>query len=58
MKRKKIIRVRESLPGFYAIEEIDMTNDVGTARVNFPVGKGGKTAWMSEVSVLDLTSAD
>lgn len=46
-KRKQIIRVRDSLPGAFAIEELNLTGD-------FPAGTKGKFR-ISGVSVLDLT---
>lgn len=46
-KRKQIIRVRDSLPGAFAIEELDFTGDL-------PAGTKGKFR-ISGVSVLDLT---
>jgi hypothetical protein len=57
--KRQIYRVRDSLPGAFAIEELDMTNDVGTGSVKSKVmnrerGKG-KTFRKSEVSVFDLT---
>jgi Holliday junction resolvase YEN1 len=52
-KIKQIYRIRDSLPGAFAIEELDMTKDVGREAVKIP--KKGKTFRKSEVSVLDLT---
>ncbi|KIW03895.1 uncharacterized protein PV09_04738 [Verruconis gallopava] len=50
---QSVYRVRESLPGSFAIDTIDMTNDIGTINVSLP--KMGRRFRMSEVSVLDLT---
>lgn len=46
-KRKQIIRVRDSVPGAFAIEDLDLTGDV-------PAGTKGRFR-MSNVGVLDLT---
>ncbi|QDS68305.1 hypothetical protein FKW77_010670 [Venturia effusa] len=46
-KRKQIIRVRDSVPGAFAVEELDLTGDL-------PAGTKGKFR-ISGVGVLDLT---
>jgi hypothetical protein len=51
-KTKQIYRVRESLPGAFVVEELDLTRDVGRKDVRI---KKGKTFRKSEVCVLDLT---
>jgi hypothetical protein len=58
VKKKQVYRIRESLPGAFAIEELDMTKDVGVMDVNMQLGgkgKKGKVFRMSGVGVLDLT---
>jgi holliday junction resolvase YEN1 len=47
-KRKQIIRVRDSLPGAFAIEEVELTKDSPVA------GKRGKFR-LGDIRVLDLT---
>jgi Holliday junction resolvase YEN1 len=54
---KEVIRVRESLDGAFAIEQIDLSGDgdAGMARVHAAAIGARKLFRMSEVSVLDLT---
>ena len=54
VQKKQVYRVRESLPGAFAIEELDMTKDIGVQNVLIRQKKG-KTFRMSGVGVLDLT---
>jgi Holliday junction resolvase YEN1 len=55
--KKNVFRIRESLPGTFTIEEIDLSNDVGTKNVKIPLAKEkkGMRFRKSEVSILDLT---
>ena len=50
IQKKQVYRVRDSLPGSFAIEELDLTGDVGQVKE-----KQGKRFRMSGVGVLDLT---
>ena len=51
--KRNVIRVRESLQGAFAIEEVDLTNDVGKTKAMS--AKERRLFRGSEVSVLDLT---
>jgi Holliday junction resolvase YEN1 len=55
-KKKEIIRIRESLPGTFAIEEVDLTETTRIFTKNKD-GKKGQTWRVSEVSVVDLLDA-
>jgi Holliday junction resolvase YEN1 len=50
--KKTVYRIRDSLPGTFAIEEVDLTNNVGTKNVRV---KKGRKFRHSEISILDLT---
>lgn len=56
-KKKEVIRIRESLEGTFAIEEVDLT----AVETRFPGPrtqdvKDAKTFRMSDISVVDLTT--
>jgi len=51
VKKKGIIRIRESLPGTFAIEEVDLTE---TTRVLTKKRDGNRDFRVSEVSFVDL----
>lgn len=53
-KRKEVIRIRESLSGTFAIEEVDLT-ETTTTRVLMK-NKDGKTFRVSDISVVDLSN--
>jgi Holliday junction resolvase YEN1 len=54
---KEVIRIRESMDGTFAIEQIDLSGDgdAGMARVHAAAISSRKLFRMSEVSILDLT---
>ena len=55
-RKKEVIRIRESLEGTFAIEEVDLTTvDTRVPGVRNQSVKDAKTFRMSEISVVDLT---